>query len=202
MEGYQFPDNFQWGVATSAYQIEGAWNEDGKGESIWDRYTHQSQHILNNDTGDTACDHYHRMSKDIKLLSELGVKSYRFSIAWSRVLPNGSGVVNQKGLDFYKRLVDELLAVNIKPFATLYHWDLPQVLQDKGGWVNLKCKTKHQTLPMWGYTEMGWGVHPDGIRYVLKNVKDRYGNIPLVISENGCATREKFNDVGVVYDQE
>ncbi len=91
---------FNGGVAKSAYQIEGAWNEDGKGESIWDRYTHQSQHILNNDTGDTACDHYHRMSKDIKLLSELGVKSYRFSIAWSRVLPNGSGVVNQNGLDF------------------------------------------------------------------------------------------------------
>ncbi len=373
MEGYQFPDKFLWGVATSAYQIEGAWNQDGKGESIWDRYSHRSQNIFNNDTGDIACDHYHRMPQDVELISKLGVKSYRFSISWSRVLPKGFDEVNHKGLDFYKKLVDELLAANIKPFVTLYHWDLPQTLQEMGGWVNrdtvsrfteyaqlmfsalgdrvdlwathneprvvaflgygeavmapgiadfsksyqvahhlhlahglsvqefhnqsqhgkigividsehsfpasfseqdllawqryyeqdtglftdaifkgkypdllmdwigsmqpdikagdmeiistpidflginyyrgmevsyhqtggfLKCKTFQETLPMAGYTEMGWGVHPSGLQIVLKNIKDRYGNIPLIVSENGCAVQEYPDEAGFVNDQE
>ena len=373
MVDYSFPSNFLWGVSTSAYQIEGAWNEDGKGESIWDRYSHQSHRIYNNDHGNIACDHYHHMPQDVSLLKELGVKSYRFSISWSRVLPLGFGEKNQKGLDFYNKLVDELLSVDIKPFITLYHWDLPQALQDRGGWLNrdtvahftdyanlmfstladrvdiwathneprvvsflgygqatmapgigdfsktyqvahhlllahgltvqeyrkngyrgdigivldsehsfpasyhpedllawqryyeqdtgvfsdalflgkypellmnwigpmqpeiksgdmevistpidflginyyrgmevsyhqtggyLKCKTRHETMPMWGHTKMGWGVHPKGLRFVLQNIKDRYGNIPLVISESGCATRDIVDDVEYVDDQE
>ncbi len=134
----RFPENFHWGVATSAYQIEGAWNEDGKGESIWDRFCHTSGHILGGDTGDVACDHYHRWAEDIGLMKTFGIKAYRFSVSWPRILPKGRGQVNQKGLDFYSRLVDGLLEAGIEPFLTLYHWDLPQALQDEGGWPNRK----------------------------------------------------------------
>lgn len=129
-----FPDGFTWGTATSAYQIEGAWNEDGKGESIWDRFCHTPGTIANGDTGDVACDHYHRWPKDVGLMKELGLTAYRFSISWPRVLTEGRGHVNPAGLDFYSRLVDALLDASIEPFVTLYHWDLPQVLQDQGGW--------------------------------------------------------------------
>lgn len=140
----QFPTGFLWGAATAAYQIEGAWNEDGKGESVWDRFAHSPYKILNGDTGDVACDHYHRMPEDVALMKELGLKSYRFSIAWPRVLPegrapstgSGRGAINEKGLDFYERLVDRLLAAGITPNATLNHWDFPQALQDQGGWPN------------------------------------------------------------------
>ena len=135
----QFPDGFLWGASTASYQIEGAWNEDGKGESIWDRFTHRPYTILNGDTGDVACDHYHRMPEDVALMNELGLNTYRFSISWPRVLPEGYGRVNSKGLDFYDRLVDELLAADILPNATLNHWDLPQAIQDKGGWPNRDC---------------------------------------------------------------
>ncbi len=131
-----FPNNFIWGAATAAYQIEGAWDEDGKGESIWDRFSHTPGKVYNNDNGDVACDHYHRWCDDIALMRELGLQAYRFSIAWPRVLPEGTGVINQVGLDFYDRLVDGLLEAGITPFATLYHWDLPQALQDEGGWAN------------------------------------------------------------------
>jgi len=131
-----FPEGFLWGCATASYQIEGAWDEDGKGESIWDRFAHTPDRILNGDTGDIACDHYHRVSEDIALMKELGLKSYRFSIAWPRIFPDGKSSFNQQGFDFYSRLVDELLANGIIPFPTLYHWDLPQVLQDEGGWAN------------------------------------------------------------------
>jgi beta-glucosidase len=131
-----FPENFIWGAATAAYQIEGAWNEDGKGESIWDRFSHLPYRVLNGDTGDTACDHYHRMPEDLALMRELGIKAYRFSSAWSRVLPEGRGRVNPKGMDFYDRLVDDLVELEIKPVCTLYHWDLPQALQEQGGWAN------------------------------------------------------------------
>jgi len=129
-----FPQGFLWGNATSAYQIEGAWQEDGKGESIWDRFAHTPGRIERNETGDVAVDHYHRFKDDIRLMKALGAKAYRFSIAWPRVFPQGAGSANPKGLDFYQRLTDELLANGIEPFATLYHWDLPQALQDKGGW--------------------------------------------------------------------
>jgi len=134
MTTVDFPSNFIWGTATASYQIEGAWNEDGKGESIWDRFSHTPGKILGGDTGDVACDHYHRWSEDIELMADLGLQAYRFSIAWPRILPNGRGQINQAGLDFYSRLVDSLLESGITPFPTLYHWDLPQVLQDEGGW--------------------------------------------------------------------
>jgi beta-glucosidase len=130
-----FPDGFLWGTATASYQIEGAWNEDGKGESIWDRFAHTPGKIKNNDTGDKALDHYHRYKEDVQLIKALGVKTYRFSISWPRVFPQGTGALNLKGLDFYNRLLDELLANGIEPFATLYHWDLPQALQERwDGW--------------------------------------------------------------------
>jgi len=129
-----FPDDFLWGAATAAYQIEGAWNEDGKGESIWDRFCHTPDHIENDDTGDVACDHYHRWREDVALMQRLGLPAYRFSVSWPRVIPAGRGAVNPPGLDFYDRLVDALLVAGIQPFLTLYHWDLPQALQDRGGW--------------------------------------------------------------------
>jgi beta-glucosidase len=129
-----FPKGFTWGAATAAYQIEGAWDEDGKGESIWDRFSHTPGKIETGETGDITCDHYHLWRQDVALMKEIGLKAYRFSIAWTRVLPNGRGDVNQAGLDFYNRLVDALLEANIEPFVTLYHWDLPQRLQEEGGW--------------------------------------------------------------------
>ena len=132
-----FPNGFLWGTATSAYQIEGAVNEDGRGPSIWDRFAHTPGTISDRSNGDTATDHYHLYKEDIQLMKALGAKAYRFSIAWPRVFPEGAGTPNPKGLDFYDRLLDELLANGIEPFATLYHWDLPQALQDRfGGWTS------------------------------------------------------------------
>lgn len=131
----RFPDDFLWGTATSAYQVEGAVNEDGRGESIWDRFSRTPGRIRNGDTADLACDHYHRYLDDVAAMKDLGVNAYRFSIAWPRVFPDGTGAPNPKGLDFYERLVDVLLGAGIEPVATLYHWDLPQSLQDRfGGW--------------------------------------------------------------------
>lgn len=131
-----FPPGFLWGAATAAYQIEGAWNEDGKGESIWDRFCRMPGRIRTGETGDVACDHYHRYAEDVAMMAEMGLKSYRFSIAWPRIFPTGGNRPNQPGLDFYRRLLDALHAHNIIPMATLYHWDLPQALQDRGGWIN------------------------------------------------------------------
>ena len=130
----KFPEHFYWGTATASYQIEGAWNEDGKGPSIWDTYAHTPGRMKNGDNGDVANDHYHRYKEDVALMRSLGVNAYRFSIGWPRIFPDGTGAPNAKGLDFYSRLVDELLDSAIVPFATLYHWDLPQALQDRGGW--------------------------------------------------------------------
>jgi len=131
-----FPKNFKWGTATASYQIEGAWNEDGKGLSIWDTYSHMKGKIRDNTNGDVACDHYHKFEQDIDLMSKLNVNSYRLSTAWTRIIPDGTGQINEKGFDFYDRLIDKLLTKKITPYVTLYHWDLPQKLQDKGGWLN------------------------------------------------------------------
>jgi beta-glucosidase len=130
----RFPEDFRWGAATASYQIEGAVHEDGRGESIWDRFSHTPGKVENGDTGDVADDHYRRYREDIDIMRELGLQTYRFSIAWPRILPEGHGRVEQRGLDFYDRLVDELLTAGIEPFVTLYHWDLPQHLEDEGGW--------------------------------------------------------------------
>jgi beta-glucosidase len=133
---FPFPKGFYWGTATAAYQIEGAWNEGGKGESIWDRFSHTLGRIKDGTTADVACDHYHRYREDIALMRALSLNSYRFSVSWPRIQPEGSGKPNAKGLDFYSRLVDALLEASIRPMLTLYHWDLPQKLEDDGGWPN------------------------------------------------------------------
>jgi beta-glucosidase len=135
-ENFVFPRGFVWGAACSAYQVEGAANEDGRGQSIWDTFVRQPGAVLNGDTGDTACDFYHRFADDLKLAQTLNLKAFRFSISWPRIFSSGNAVVNELGLDFYDRLVDFLLSVGIEPYITLYHWDLPQALQDKGGWAN------------------------------------------------------------------
>lgn len=132
----QFPKGFKFGTATASYQIEGAVNEDGRGPSIWDTFSHTPGKVWNGDNGDIATDSYHRYEEDIELMKDLGIDVYRFSVAWPRIFPKGRGEVNQKGLDFYHKLVDKLLENGIEPMCTLYHWDLPQALQDEGGWDN------------------------------------------------------------------
>ena len=185
-ERQRFPKGFLWGTATASYQIEGAVKEDGRAPSIWDTFSHTPGKVVGNATGDVADDHYHRFKEDIQLMKRLGVKGYRFSIAWPRVFPQGSGQPNPKGLDFYNRLVDELLAQGIQPYATLYHWDLPQALQDKhGGWESretsnafatyagyvaerLSDRVKHFfTINEFGaFVELGYrvGIHAPGLK--------------------------------------
>lgn len=131
-----FPEGFLWGTATASYQIEGGVYEDGRGETIWDRFSHTPGAVYQFQNGDTACDHYHRWKEDVEIMKLIGLNSYRFSIAWSRIFPEGKGSLNIKGLIFYRNLIDTLLSENIKPTITLYHWDLPQALEDKGGWLN------------------------------------------------------------------
>ncbi|HEX7317307.1 MAG TPA: GH1 family beta-glucosidase [Pyrinomonadaceae bacterium] len=181
-----FPNGFIWGTATASYQVEGAVKEDGRGPSIWDTFSHTPGKTVAGATGDVANDHYHLYKGDVQLMKALGVKAYRFSIAWPRVFPNGDGPANPKGLDFYNRLVDELLANDIQPFATLYHWDLPQSLQDRfGGWegrdtskafgdyaghvaAGLSDRVKHIfTINEFGaFIEVGyrWGIHAPGLK--------------------------------------
>lgn len=180
-----FPEGFLWGTTTSAYQIEGGYRSDGKGESVWDRFTHIPGRINNNDTGDEACDHYHRYEEDVKLLKELGVKSYMFSIAWPRIFPEGKGEPNKKGMDFYRNLIGLLVENGIKPVVTLFHWEMPQKLQDAGGWANRETalhferyaryvfKELGNTVPFWitfsepwvsSFVSYWFGGHPPGIR--------------------------------------
>ncbi|CAN5723742.1 GH1 family beta-glucosidase [soil metagenome] len=156
-----FPADFVWGVSTSAYQIEGAWAEDGKGESIWDAFVHESGRIANGDTGDVACDHYHRSLEDCDLVAELGVDAYRFSVSWPRWMPTGRGRVNRAGRDFYDRLVDALLARGIAPWVCLYHWDLPQALQEAGGWAARDTAERYAD-----YAASVVGVLGDRVRHV------------------------------------
>ncbi|MCX7695441.1 MAG: GH1 family beta-glucosidase [Caloramator sp.] len=185
MNKYSFPKDFIWGVATSSYQIEGAYNEDGKGENIWDRFTSIPGNIYKNHNGNVACDHYHLYEKDIEILEQLGIKNYRLSISWARIFPKGYGEVNKKGVEFYKKLINKLVSRGIQPAVTLYHWDLPQHLQDMGGWANRKVvdyfveyaefmfKEFGDLVPIWithnepwvvsmlGYA---WGIHAPGIK--------------------------------------
>ena len=131
-----FKKGFTWGVATAAYQIEGAWNEDGKGLSIWDVFSHDLNRISEGHTGDVACDHYHKFREDVQLMKQFGIRSYRFSICWTRIFPNGVGQINEKGIQFYSNLIDTLLECGIEPYITLFHWDYPYELYKKGGWLN------------------------------------------------------------------
>lgn len=165
-----FPPGFLWGMATAAFQVEGAWKEDGKGESIWDRFCHTPGKIKGAATADVACDHYHRYPEDIGILKQLHQKSYRFSISWPRIQPSGTGAPNQKGLDHYKRVVDVALEAGIRPFCTLYHWDLPQALEDRGGWPNrdlagyfadyagILAKHLGDRITVWAPFNMPWSV--------------------------------------------
>lgn len=184
-----FPPGFLWGTATAAYQIEGAVDVEGRGPSIWDTYSRQPGAIWNGDTGDTACDHYHRTNEDLDLMSELGVGSYRFSVAWPRIQPDGKGPANQAGLDFYRRLVDGLRKRDIEPTLTLYHWDLPQALEDEGGWcvrdtaerfaeyVDLVARSLGSDVERWitlnepwcsAWLGYGSGHHAPGVRDIGK----------------------------------
>lgn len=165
-----FPDGFIWGTATAAYQVEGAWNEDGKGESIWDRFSHTPGKVRGGVTGDVACDQYHRYEEDVALMRQLNLKSYRFSISWPRIQPDGTGAPNIKGLDYYSRLVDALLAAGIRPWCTMYHWDLPQALEDRGGWPNrdlagyfadyagILAKHLGDRITIWAPFNMPWAI--------------------------------------------
>jgi beta-glucosidase len=155
-----FPSDFIWGAATAAYQIEGASFEDGRTESIWDRFARIPGKVHNADTGDIACDHYHLWEKDVELMKTLGLKAYRFSISWPRVFPEGKGKSNPKGIDFYSRLVDKLLENNIEPFITLFHWDLPMALQDAGGWLNRRITDWFTEYAVVMYKSLG-----DRVRY-------------------------------------
>jgi beta-glucosidase len=183
-----FPPDFLWGAATASYQIEGATHEDGRGESIWDRFSRIPGNVARGETGDVACDHYHRFREDVDLMATLGLRAYRFSIAWPRVLPDGAGPPNQRGLDFYSALVDRLLERGITPCATLYHWDLPQALEDRGGWLSrdtalrfaeyaeLMYRTLGDRVPRWMTHNEPWcaaflghfrGVHAPGKRDLM-----------------------------------
>ena len=183
-----FPKGFYWGTATAAYQVEGSWDCDGKGESIWDRFTHTPGKIHNGDSGDVACDSYRLYRQDIALMRALNLNSHRFSVAWTRIQPTGAGPANQKGLDHYSRLVDALLEANIRPMVTLYHWDLPQALEDAGGWPNrltaarfadyveIVAKTLGDRVRDWvminepnAFTSVGYleGVHAPGKKSVV-----------------------------------
>ena len=178
-----FPESFLWGAATSAYQIEGSPLADGAGASIWHRFAHTPGRIVNDDTGDIACDHYRRWEDDVELMGALGLNAYRFSLSWSRILPEGRGRVNEKGLDFYRRLIDRLLARGITPNVTLYHWDLPAALDDLGGWLapdvahwfadyaQIAFEAFGDRVPMWSTLNEPWvivdggylfGVHAPG----------------------------------------
>jgi beta-glucosidase len=198
--GVKFPAGFLWGSATASYQVEGAVKEGGRGISIWDTFSHTQGKTAHGDTGDVADDFYHRYPEDVKLMKEMGLKTFRFSVAWPRIFPNGTGQVNQQGLDFYKKLVDTLLAAGIEPYCTLYHWDMPQVLQDKGGWENrdvvkafadyagvtagaLSDRVKHfMTMnEMRTFVEVGYrdGRHAPGLKLDAKRLAQLNHNVVL-----------------------
>ena len=183
-----FPEGFLWGVVTSAYQVEGAANEDGRGPSIWDVFSHVPGNVRNGDTGDVACDQYHRLEEDLDLMADLDIRAYRFSVSWPRIQPEGSGPANRNGLDYYRRLVDGLRERGIVPMLTLYHWDLPQALEDRGGWTSRETSERfaeyagivyealRDNVPFWitlnepwvsAWLGYGAGIHAPGIQSPL-----------------------------------
>jgi len=172
-----FRDDFIWGVASASYQVEGAVNEDGRGASVWDMFCKQPGRVIDGSSGDTACDHYHRYKEDIALMKELGIKAYRFSIAWPRIIPDGDGKVNEKGLDFYERLIDALGEAGITPCVTLFHWDYPYELFRKGGWMNRES-------PAWF------------LKYTETVAKRLGGRLPIVFTIN-----EPQCFIGISYDK-
>jgi beta-glucosidase len=151
----KFPAGFLWGASTAAYQIEGAATEGGRGPSIWDTFSHTADRTKDSDTGDAACDHYHRFAEDTALLADLGADAYRFSIAWPRIQPDGTGPANAEGLDFYDRLTDALIEHGITPLPTLFHWDLPQPLEDKGGWLDRETAHRFAEYTMFVADRLG-----------------------------------------------
>lgn len=212
-----FGPDFKWGVATAAYQIEGAHNLDGKSASIWDTFSHEKGNIKTGENGDIACDFYHSYEKDLDLLKSLNMTVFRFSISWSRVLPNGVGLPNQKGLDFYHRVIDACLERGIEPWVTLYHWDLPQVLQDKGGWMNresvawfseyaeLVTKTYALKVKNWmvfnepsAFTALGYliGYHAPGLKG-FKNYLPTVHHVCLCQAEGGRIIRRNVDDANI-----
>lgn len=212
-----FGTDFKWGVATAAYQIEGAHNIDGKSHSIWDTFSHKKGAIKTGENGDIACDFYHSYEKDLDLLKSLNMTVFRFSIAWSRILPNGSGTANQSGLNFYHRVIDACLARGIEPWITLYHWDLPQILQDKGGWknrdavvwfseyANLLTKTYGEKVKNWmvfnepsAFTALGYliGYHAPGLKG-LKNFLPTVHHVCLCQAEGGRIIRKNVANANI-----
>jgi beta-glucosidase len=211
---HDFGRNFKWGVATAAYQIEGAYNIDGKGLSIWDTFSHKKGKIKNGDTGDVSCDFYHRYHDDIALIRFMNMKVHRFSTAWTRVLPDGIGKINQKGLDFYHRVIDRTLELDLEPWITLYHWDLPQALQDKGGWtnrdiigwfseyVNLMTRTYGDKVKNWmvlnepmAFVPLGYmlGIHAPGEKG-LSNFMAATHHTAMCQAEGGRIIRANVSD--------
>ncbi len=212
-----FGEKFIWGTATASYQIEGAWQEDGKGPSIWDTFSHQKGHIKTGENGDVACDFYHRYASDLELHKSLHFDAFRFSLAWARLLPNGIGTPNQKGIDFYNRVIDKSLELGIQPWVTLYHWDLPQALEDKGGWpnrdiigwfseyVDLATKSYGDRVKNWmvlnepfAFTGLGYmlGWHAPG-RKGLKNFLPAVHHAAMCQAEGGRIIRSNVPEANV-----
>src|SRR4029079_7462163 len=218
----EFPPGFVWGTATSAYQIEGAWDEDGKGESIWDRFAADPANIADRRDGRIACDHYHRYRDDLDLMASLRLGAYRFSLSWPRIVPDGDGAINEAGLSFYDRLVDGMLERGIRPFATLFHWDLPSALQDRGGWTSratvdafvrfadiaarrlgdrVKDWMTHNEPWVVAFVGHLWGVHAPGLRDLGVALATAHG---ILVSHGGAvaAIRAARPDarVGIVHN--
>jgi len=212
-----FGDDFKWGVATAAYQIEGAWNVDGKGPSIWDTFSHTKGKIKTGETGDTACDFYNKYASDIALIKAMNFKVFRFSLSWSRIMPTGEGEINPKGVDFYHKVIDECIAQDIEPWITLYHWDLPQALQDQGGWANRKIldwfnnyvefctKAYGDKVKNWmvlnepaAFGALGYlsGMHAPGIRSPKKFFKATH-HICMCQAEGGRIIRKNVPDANI-----
>lgn len=212
-----FGANFQWGVSTAAFQTEGAWDADGKGPSIWDAFTRRKGKIKNNDRADVACDFYHGYREDVALVKQMHIPNFRFSLSWPRILPNGTGTPNDKGLDFYDRLIDHCLALGITPWMTLYHWDLPQALQDRGGWTNrdvlswlsdyAACAAKRygDRVKHWMvlneptvFTGAGYffGVHAPGLRGI-RNFFPAAHHAALAMGQVGGLLRSEISDAAI-----